>query len=534
MKSNIYVVSCDWYAVACQSLWCYEKVQLSKHERERLDSRIEMQKPERVEDYQDELPNALRELLLQKDAPRSFVGMIFEYGAEKFKVEASLEFNPAYKDAAMISWNGRPLAHLFWNPRNPNVDCRSCQAKVANSALYSSVWPTAFRSMLRAIGWQFVRVVRIDVCADFEYFANGRLPLKFAQDYLSRPTSSRPSFIRKSSNKFRTAGVKAFDRLLWETISWGTRESAVQVNLYNKTQELIAKQDKAYIREKWESYGLPSDISQPCKRFVWRVEFSINPSAKFVFDKVTKACRELLQNDVATQANLDNLFAALLPDYFQFYYMTPADRKAGRRVKDLQPVVLFADVDRAPFKLRSYTHHRVSGRTERILMKRLESIITSGNCNVDELAGLKFAYSHLQDEFYVKNKQGNGELTADEILTAFFRELPPAKSKHIWLSQEEKNRELRRFVAMLIGTNNAAAERFTKGWHEFDSYLAYLNDQLAEMETQLPEWFFDAADEFANESDDEKYWKMLEEDMPQPESAKTPRTKFEIDNKPLW
>ena len=473
MKNNIYVVSCDWYAVSCVSDWCGEFVErpAGKH-----------------------------------CEPRSFIGMSFEYGGERFSLETSREYNPAYCESLLAKWHGRPLALLFFRPRRQDVDARSCQAKVANSALYSSTWPSAFRSLLRAISWQFVRVARVDVCADFEFFANGRLPLKFAQDYLSRPTSTRPSFIRKSSNKFRTAGVKAFDKVLWETISWGTRDSAVQVNLYNKTKELMSKEDKAYIREKWKSYGLPSSLEKPVKRFVWRVEFSINPSAKFVYDPLTRRCRELLQSDVETQRNLDELFRALVPDFFQFYFITTADKRAGRRVKDLEPVVLFADIDQAPYKLRSYVHATKTGRTEKILLRRLDELIRDGNLTPEEFLQLKTLQKHLQVVMYDKDKQAAGEVTSTDVLQAFFRRLTRTQRKPAWMSDEQRDREVQRIVTMLFQVKDQSVAHFDAGFRELNQCYDYLADSAAQISDYLPEWFFDVE---LDEQVDEEYWQNL-------------------------
>lgn len=504
MKNNVYVVSCDWYAIQCESEWAVDEVlKFKKGCADDMPPSISAPVP-----HFEEMSDVKREV-------RDIVGLEFTYGAETFKATRSTEFSPLYNSSCLITWRGRPLLHCFYSPRRADMSRLSCQAKVANAALYSSNWPSLLRCCLRAIGWRFVRVVRVDIAADFEYFANGRLPLKFAQDYLNdRPSRVRPTFIRKSSNKWTAHGVKAFDRSLIETISWGTRESAVQVNLYNKTAELLHKADKTYIREKWRAYGLPADLDAPVKRFVWRVEFSINPSRKFVHDKIHGQVREILQSDFETQAALNDFFRALLPDYFQFYYVTPEDKKKGRRVKDLWPVTLFADCDCAPWKLRTYVHSTVSGRTEKILMKRLADVIDSNECNADEKMGLRAAYKKLSEIYHEKDAQGHGVVTSDDLLCGFLQQLSPVKAPHIWLSPRQKHRELQRYVAMLIAAHDDNFNRFSSQFEGARGILDYLSEQLQGIADGLPAWFFDAQDEFRREAEDDGYWESLIKDMP--------------------
>lgn len=425
--------------------------------------------------------------------PRDFIGNIFEAGAERFTVAASLEFNPAYRSSVLLQWRGRPLLHLFYSPRNEHVNPRSCQAKVANAALYSSDWPRLYRLALRAIGWTPVRLARIDICADFQYFAGGRLPLRFVQDYLSAPRASRPSFIRKSSNKFRAAGVKGFDRLLWETLSWGTRDSAVQVNLYNKTRELMAKQDKQYIRAKWADYGLPSSLTPPVKDYVWRVEFSINPSLKFVAPSLSRPCREILLEDVDTQGALEQFFRSLVPDYFQFYFLSVADRKSGRRVKDLTPVVLFnIDEDAAPFRLRGYSNSRVSDRTERMLLRRLDSILGDNILTAEQKFGLRAAVQVLSEQSAAR-RAANAQIEADDLLADFLLDVcRPSGVHNDGFLLVRRHRELKRLVAMLRCSSSPSLEAFGVQYQELDACIDKLQDEIANLSAALPDWFFDA------------------------------------------
>lgn len=478
MKSNLYVVSCDWFAIQCESDWGVPTTRKAKGHAS-------------VSSAQN-TPHGVRNQWPGDDwSQRDYLHTTYQYGTEVFTCARSVEFHPLFADSLLLQWRCRPLLHLFFTPKRADANPLSCHAKVANSALYSSQWPTLLRTALRAIGWRFVRITRVDICADFEFFANGRLPLTFCQDYLSKPTASRPSFLRKSSNKLRCNVTKTNRELLWETLSWGSRDSAVQVNLYNKTAELLHKADKSYIREKWASYGLPSDITKPVSRWVWRVEFSVNPGRTFVRSAIAKRCREIQLSDVATQRALEDFFISLLPDYFQFYYLTVDDRNRGRKVKDLKPVCLFDVREMAPYKLRTYVYTRVSGRTERLLMSRIQALIDSCECDADELRGLRLAYAKLESEFMVKHAQGVGELTPDDLLVGFLRHLSPARASSVWLSPSQKHRELLRFVGMLSRVHDDSFDRFSAAYHDVDKLLCAMDDEIKQIADGLPDWWFD-------------------------------------------
>lgn len=504
-KSPTYVVSCDWFSIQCTSDWCEDQVTQPVGERSLW---------ERLANGSHLWEN------------RNQVGVKYTHAAHTFEIAKCDEFHPSYRETCLLTWRKRPLLVLSYCPRRETIDKHSCQAKVANSALYSSQWCSLVSIALKAIGWRFVRVVRLDVCADFEYFVNNRLPLRFVQDYLSKPTKSRPSFIRKSSNQFRAYGKKANGDLIYETLSWGTRDSAVQVNLYCKTAEL-RRVDKPYIREKWKDYGLPYEIDGEIDRWVWRAEFSINAPRVFAMSKVNKqkdnekvqakkahlkgydvAIRELMSTDVATQDNLNVLFAALVPDFFQFYELTPAAVENGTAVRSLNPVTLFDLDNPAPYKVRGYVHCHKVGRTEKILMKKVEELIDSNECDVNELTGLRTAYRKLCDVFYMKDAQGRGELTPDDLLVGFLGQLSPVKTPNIWRSQAQKHRELQRFVAMLMAVKSNSWQRWAKDYQEAAPAVERLADDLAPIIDQLPDWFFDTDDIF---DDDDSFEALLKE-----------------------
>lgn len=355
------------------------------------------------------------------------------------------------------------------------------QIKVSNHFLYSSEWPRVLPSIFKAIGFQFLRLTRVDICGDFEYFANGRLPLRFVQDYLSKPKASRPSFIRKASNKFRAFGVRKTSGVLFETLSWGTRDSAVQVNLYNKTIELAEKTDKPWIREKWREAGLPADFES--SRYVWRVEFSINCSAKYLFQH-DGLVRDIMLSDVESAGRLQAMWHPLVSQFFEFRLLTAADVRARRRVKDLQPVVLFSDVDAASFRFRSFVPSiKASGRTEKILMNKLQTLLDSETLTPNEAENLRGVLSVLGGVYQSKAARAAGQLTADDFLRSFCCQ---SEKTHNWPSAERHARDVSRLVSMLRTGKRDELQAIDGHLCEWDANMTALESTLRELADILP------------------------------------------------
>lgn len=460
MKNNLYVPSCDWFAVSCIA---------SLSDLKRLSSPA--------------LTLAVGSLMISVCEPK--------------------ESHPYYERSALLRAGSYDICHIFWNCKRPEHR-ESCLLKVANCRLYYAGWADEVRAILKVLQWRFHHIARIDVCCDFNYFANGRLPLSFVQDYLSRPKQSRPSFIRRGSNKFRAFGEKSTAKLLYETLSWGTRDSAVQVNLYNKSIEL-QHTDKPWIREKWEAVGL-LDGKQPNGKqaYVWRVEFSINPAAvgwKSTAD-IDRVVREMSLEDVATQGQLTTTFAALLPRYFQFYFLTANDVRERRRVRDLTPVVLFSDTDKASFVPASVRYFRKSTRTDRALFRKLQQY--REELQLDEKQKVAWLMVQTKVAELMRLKQPNlGEDVLSQWLQVQFSPIIKDVKESV-----AAQRSVGRLVRMLQGAHDEDCESFMRavsdyeamtGDNAFKAMLAHANDIGS---TWLP-----------NEALSEDFDRLTDEDM---------------------
>lgn len=337
-------------------------------------------------------------LALSLEAPSAFVlpdlDSEYEAGAVRFVCRPAVENNPYYSFNRCFYYRGEQAFHFFACPRHPDANPRDCSVKVANRLLYCSEWLDLLRLFIKAGGYKVNHLQRIDICGDFNEFAGGRKPAQFIRDYFTAPRVSRPSFIRRGSNKFRTYGEKRLALLDFQTLSFGTRDSPVQVNLYNKSEEL-KKKDKPYIRDLWQSRGLDPEN-------VWRVEFSLNPQGMMLHHLTADYITEVTFEDAAIYSKLSALFTTFAERYFCFYYISKEDEIKRTKVQKLPRVKLFDYECEATFAPMSLCRQANTGERERRAANLLAYELNYSTLSPQQCAELRGALSYLNTKYATK------------------------------------------------------------------------------------------------------------------------------------
>ena len=352
-------------------------------------------------------------LALSCEAPANFVlpalDSCYTESLEVFKARPASECNPYYSFSRLYTWHNEPAFHFFACPRHPSANPRDCSVKVANRLLYCSEWLNLLRLFLRAAGLKVNHLQRIDICGDFTEFAGGRKPAQFIRDYFSKPRVSRPSFIRRGSNKFRTYGQKKLGLLDFETLSFGTRDSPVQVNLYNKSEELKHK-DKPYIRDLWTANGLGTEN-------VWRVEFSLNPQGMMLHQLTADYITEVTFDFAGTYSKLSALFTTFAERYFCFKYVTKEDEKRRTKVEKLTPVKLFDFECESEFVPMSLCRKSDTGERERRAANLLAHELNYSVLTPGEQTSLRDALGYLNRKY---TTSATATATEEDILLRQF------------------------------------------------------------------------------------------------------------------
>lgn len=199
---------------------------------------------------------------------------------------------------------------------------------------------TQLVKFMRVHNYVFRRIVRIDICLDFERFDSGDDPKKFLNRYLQGVYSK----INQAS--ISAHGNDDWDGRDWNSISWGSITSDVGTKMYDKTMELYdsatKKYKKPYIRQAWQATGLVDDFHnvikydkerKPYTPRIWRIEFSIRSSVKswFLIEKNgLKKNKQSIRNTLDMYDNRSKLltmFASLQQHYFHFKYYKEGQRK---------------------------------------------------------------------------------------------------------------------------------------------------------------------------------------------------------------
>lgn len=337
-------------------------------------------------------------------------GVRAEYSCDKGE-----ELSPLFNKHILITWKKRKIAHLNFEPRPSSLHPDSAMLKVDNRLLYEPNWLFYLKDVCAALQLEIRNVSRVDLCADFVEFCEGRQPLNFVKSYMQVARKGHPSFVRCGSNKFCVYGRKSMSELAFEYVRWGSRDSEVCTYLYNKSKELRDKNDKPWIRERWEALR-GSDES----RDVWRIEFSINSQGLKIMSVSDAMIFDLFIDDFSTFEKVKTLFYVYAEKYFKFRVFEAGET---RKMRELPFANLLPPEGSNEFQKVTVSRSNESGHTELVIFNRLQKIIDEHSLEMspEELKMFDFVarwfftrYSGLSAKSVYRNQIADYLLTADD------------------------------------------------------------------------------------------------------------------------
>lgn len=247
------------------------------------------------------------------------------------------------------------LATITHTPLSPILEPTMVLIKFDNWLLYdSNLWATV-KSILEVYNLEFVGISRLDICCDFNKFANNLPPHNLIERFFTQ------KYKKIGQTKFRAIGEQK-NELVFDYLRFGTNNSIVSSYLYNKTKELNEVKFKSWIYDTWIQGEL--DVSKN----VWRLEFSLKGNQISMLRNTTG---ELINIDLAflqENENLVSLFYSLQMDYFRFKVITGKSNISRER-----DVVLFPKKV-TQFKRFIINENHESGRSDKIFIKKLENL----------------------------------------------------------------------------------------------------------------------------------------------------------------
>lgn len=249
--------------------------------------------------------------------------------------------------------DGLPLLEVRRNPKTPMLAPNNCHLRLVNRTCYYDDAATQLAIFIQQHNYTFNRIVRVDLCLDFELFDSRDIPDVFLRRYLERVYS------KINQSNVTAHGADTFTGRSWNSISWGSPKSDIGTKFYNKTMELydpiLQTYSKPYILWAWKKAGL---IDDPifCKRTgwnpkkkevmtytpeIWRLEFSIRSGVRNWFTielngkaKAYQSIRNWL-DCYSTKEKQLVIFASLCQHYFHFKHYQEGVRKDRCRDKEL-------------------------------------------------------------------------------------------------------------------------------------------------------------------------------------------------------
>lgn len=230
--------------------------------------------------------------------------------------------------------DGLPFMEVRRCPKSTIIQPNVSHLRFVNRICYFPNAADIMADFINRYHYEFIRISRVDVCLDFEYFDYGDLP----RDFMRRLMCEKYAKINQAN--IHAHGSDEWSGRVWNSLSWGSPSSDIGTKFYNKTLELydpITKRyGKPYIRQAWQAAGLITDAVQVTKTRpdgttytpeIWRVEFSIrsNVSNWFLISLNGKAKqKQSIRNTLDmydTPEKLLIMFASLQQHYFRFKHV---------------------------------------------------------------------------------------------------------------------------------------------------------------------------------------------------------------------
>lgn len=235
--------------------------------------------------------------------------------------------------------DGESLLEVRRNPASQGLngihDPNECHIRLCNRTCYFECAADSFKQFLERHGYTDIRISRVDICLDFVLFDKGDDPQAFVRRYF------RHKYAKINQGRISGHGDDTWTGQEWNSLSWGSKSSAVTTKMYNKTMELHdPKTDsfsKPYIRQAWHICGFIDDWQRCTKDQqlvnVWRVEFSLRSAVKnWVPIEINGEEKnyQSIKNTLDCYAGRDRLlvmFASLANHYFRFKKFKQGKRK---------------------------------------------------------------------------------------------------------------------------------------------------------------------------------------------------------------
>lgn len=288
----------------------------------------------------------------------------FEKTETKYKIVRDKSQTRHFKSIFYIyDKNGAEMATLACEPHSDILQHDSGLLKLNNRVDYQKDLLPFVKQFLKDLKLNFRSISRIDIALDFLKFKNNLNPRNFIKNYISG------KYIKNGKGRgrieFKYGNSKS---LQYQTLKFGSETSDVTYYLYNKVEEMEAKELKPWIVDNWRANGWDG------KQHVWRLEFSLKPTTKTIHDFIPDdkdpdggVLKEVFSfKDIESIDKLQDIYNSHFKKYFTFVHNEKKLRKDR-----CKPVVLFAGKIQTSSVRISVSDKKIADRTDKIFTRKL-------------------------------------------------------------------------------------------------------------------------------------------------------------------
>lgn len=333
----------------------------------------------------------------------------------------------------VVEPTGELLGNISLNPYSSKIPAQAVIFKAENNVLYQEDFVARIFEFVSCCGLHYRGITRLDIAYDSnelygglkhqtlikkyrsneylkigcrEYFMHCRAGYHLSIDKKGRKILSDKEPDKKNESS-QAAGVKQSNiQNLGEhttnSITWGSRSSDTQIQIYDKSKELREVKMKHYIVDTWKAAGL--DIERP----VYRIEIRIVNEGKSLQNLKTGEKFTLSMNDLVTQELIEQLFHDYMKKKFRFYH-----RRDIQKIQQMKEVKLFSLTNKPVHRPKRNTKRKDYTRMTKIVINELEKHIAenskSENMLTHELERVhEYLVQTYQMEKWVKEREDEG------------------------------------------------------------------------------------------------------------------------------
>lgn len=248
--------------------------------------------------------------------------------SEHFELKDLNKSTTIFKKQYVLKIKDLELCTIVFQPHAAILPKNSGMIKFSNFLLYLPDFKDYVKECFYALGFEFKRISRLDICIDFTETIEYKQPEQIIKDFLHQKIK------KNGRSKFYAIGANS-KKLDFQYLRFGSRTSEIVTYLYNKSREMKEAKAKEWIYNSWkekEWNGLEE---------VWRLEFSLMLQSKITTDTDGATLIDFTIKDIFNQKFLCDLLAGLESKYF--YFTSEHKKKWGSKILTEQKRIKFFD-----------------------------------------------------------------------------------------------------------------------------------------------------------------------------------------------